>query len=126
MIQVLGPFFIALISACAPSYFGNTYPATQNVDVYLDAADVKKEHKTIGTAKFDKGLRSLEALQQKAIEMGKAKGADGVIMELTEEVTATQQAGTGIVNKKSKVISTSGTSVNIKKKKIVATFIKYS
>jgi len=62
------------------------------------------------------------------IEMGKTKGADGVIMTLTEEVAAIQQSGVGTVNKKTKnrISTSSSTTVDIKKKKITATFIKYS
>lgn len=128
LIQLAGILLIAFSSACAPSYFGKTYPATQNVDVYLDAADVKKAHTTIGSSSFDKGFKSLESTQQKVIEMGKARGADGVIMKLTEEVAATTQSGSGVVNKKAKkdVITSSSTTTDIKQTKITATFIKYN
>ena len=59
-IQLLGILFIALLSACStPSYFGKTYPATQNVDVYLDAEDVKKPYTTMGTLEYDRTLSRL-------------------------------------------------------------------
>ncbi len=32
---------------------------------------------------------SMEVVQQKVLEMGKAKGADGVIIKLTEELLST-------------------------------------
>lgn len=66
-------------------------------------------------------------MQQKLIEVGKTKGADGVIMKLSEEVAFTQQSGNVNVNKKTKKdnISTSSTTVDVMKKKITATFIKY-
>jgi len=128
LIQLFGILIIGLLSACAPSYFGKTYSATQNVDIYLDAADVKKEHTTMGTTSFDQGFRSLDVAQQKVIEMGKAKGADGVIMKLTEEVASTQQSGLGVVSKKKKkdIITTSSSTTDVKKNKITATFIKYN
>ncbi|HTF30771.1 MAG TPA: hypothetical protein VK625_18080 [Flavitalea sp.] len=127
LIQLFGILFVALLSACStPSYLGKTYPATQNVDIYLDTADVKKTYTTMGTSTYDQGLNSLDAMQQKLIEMGKAKGADGVIMKLTEEVAVTQQSGVGVAAKKSKIVTTSSTTRDIKKKKITATFIKYS
>lgn len=93
----------------------------------MDAADVKKAHTTMGTSTYDQEFRSLDAMQQKVIEVGQAKGADGVIMKLSEEVALTQQNGTGNVNKKARnnTINTSQTTVDIKKKKITATFIKY-
>ncbi|GAA4312657.1 hypothetical protein GCM10023149_08100 [Mucilaginibacter gynuensis] len=120
---------MGLLAACStPSYFGKTYSPTQNVDVYLDKADVKKTYTTMGSTKIAKGFSSLESAQQKVIELGKAKGADGVIMNLTEEVVSTQQTGTGVVTqtKKKNVIGTSSSStMDVKSKKITATFIKY-
>jgi len=128
LIQLFGILFIALSSACAPSYFGKTYAPTQNVDVYLDAADVKKAHTTMGSTTIDQGFKGLDATQQKVIEMGKAKGADGVIMKLSEEVVSTQQNGVATVNNKTKnpMVNTSSSTTDIKKKKVTATFIKYN
>ncbi len=96
----------------------------------MDASDVKGRYTTMGTSTYDQDFRSLDAMQEKVIEMGRAKGADGVIMNLSEEVALTQQSGSGTVNKNSKnnknnTVTTSGTTINIKKKKITATFIKY-
>ncbi len=129
-IQLLGGLFIALLAACStPSYFGKSYTPTQNVDVYLDKADVKKTYTTMGSTNMAKGFSSLEAVQRKVIEMGKAKGADGVIMTLTEDVVSTQQSGSAVASKtkKDKVVATSSSStMDIKEKKIVATFIKYN
>lgn len=128
LIPLFGILSIVILSACSsPSYLGKSYAPTQNVDVYLNAADIKKLHTTMGTSSYDQNFNSLDAMQQKLIEMGKAKGADGVIMDLTEEVAVTQQSGTGTINtkKKNNTVSTSSTTTNIKKKKITATFIKY-
>lgn len=120
---------IGLLAACSsPKYFGKTYSPTTNVDVYLAKEDVKKNFTTMGTTDIGKGFGSLETAQQKVIELGKAKGADGVIMVLTEEVVTTSQTGTGVVtqSKKKNVIGTSSSSsTDIKQKKIMATFIKY-
>ena len=82
----------------------------------------------MGSTNLAKGFSSMDAMQQKVIELGKTKGADGVIMTLTEEVVSTQQNGTGVVSKtkKQKVVATNSSStMDIKEKKIVATFIKY-
>lgn len=120
---------IGLLAACSsPKYFGKTYSPTSNVDVYLAKEDVKKNYTTMGTTDIGKGFGSLETAQQKVIALGKAKGADGVIMNLTEEVVSTSQTGTGVVtqSKKKNVIGTSSSStMDIKQKKIMATFIKY-
>ncbi len=128
LIFLIGVLCIALATSCnKPSYLGKTYAPTQHLDVYLDAADVRNRYTTMGTSTYDQDFRSLDAMQQKVIEVGQAKGADGVIMKLSEEVALTQQNGTGNVNKKDRnnTINTSQTAVNIKKKKITATFIKY-
>ena len=126
----LAAFLImGILAACSsPKYFGKTYSPTSNVDVYLAKEDVKKGYTTMGTTNVGKGFGSLESAQQKVIELGKAKGADGVIMVLTEEVVSTQQTGTGVLtqSKKKNVIGTSSsTTTDIKTKKISATFIKY-
>jgi hypothetical protein len=130
LIQLFGILFIALLSACStPSYIGNSYAATQHVDVYLDAADVKKAYNTVGSSIYDQDLKSLESMQQRLVEMGKAKGADGVIMKVSEEVAVTQQSGTGMANttkSKNKIYTSNSTTRDIKKNKITATFIKYN
>lgn len=129
LIHLLIILFIALLASCAkPSYFGKTYSPTQNVDIYLDKTDVKKNYITMGSTNLAKGFSSMSAMQQKVIELGKANGADGVIMTLTEDVISTQQNGTAVVSKtkKQKVVATNSSStMDIKEKKIVATFIKY-
>lgn len=130
-ILLIGILCLALVSSCnKPSYLGKTYAVTQHVDIYMDAADVRGRYTTMGMSTYDQDFRSLNAMQEKVIEMGRAKGADGVIMQLGEDVAFTQQSGSGTVNKNSKnnknnTVTTSGTTMNIKKKKITATFIKY-
>ncbi|MBE9583239.1 hypothetical protein IM792_02145 [Mucilaginibacter sp. JRF] len=128
-ILMIAILFMGFLAACStPSYFGKTYSPTDNVDVYLDKADVKQNYTTMGSTKVAKGFSSLEAAQQKVIELGKAKGADGVIMNLSEDVVSTQQTGTGVATqtKKKNVIGTSSsTTTDIKQKNITATFIKY-
>ena len=125
LIFLIGVLCIALVTSCnKPSYLGKTYSATQQVDIYMDANDVKGRYTTMGTSTYDQDFRSLDAMQEKVVEMGRAKGADGVIMQLGEEVALTQQSGSGTVNKNSKnnknnTVTTSGTTVNIKKKKIL-------
>ncbi|UKT65009.1 hypothetical protein [Pedobacter mucosus] len=128
LIQLFGIMLIAMAFACAPKYFGKTYSATQNVDIYMDAADVKKPYTTMGSSSFDEGFKGLDATQQKVIEMGRQQGADGVIMKLTEEVIATNSSGTTVVTKKTKndIITGGSTTTNVKKNKITATFIKYN
>ncbi|SHE48070.1 hypothetical protein [Pedobacter caeni] len=126
-IKSAGILMIALASACATPYFGKTFTPTQNVDMYLDAADVKKTYEVMGTSDVDQGFSSLNALQQKVIELGKTKGADGVIMKLTEEVTGSTKNdfGTTDKGKQNNTYSSSSITTNTKVKKVQATFIKY-
>jgi hypothetical protein len=127
LIQSVGIFALTLATSCAPAYFGKTYSPTQNVDVYFDAADVKREHEVMGTTDIGQGFSSLNAMQQKVIELGKSQGADGVVMKLTEEVTGSSKSDFGTMKNGSKNNTFNGGSIstNIKAKKVQATFIKY-
>jgi len=112
----------------AQKYFGKTYPATQIIDEYFDAADVVKGHTVMGKTELDKGFRSLEKTQAKIIDLARKKGADGVIFSMEEEVYATTTSGGGVVNtKKDKkaTVSSNSTTMDLKEKKVRATFIKY-
>lgn len=126
-IQSIGIFALSAATSCAPSYFGKTYAPTQNVDVYFDAADIKRAHEIMGTTDVGQGFNSLNAVQQKVIELGKAQGADGVVMKLTEEVTGSQKSDFGNMKNGSKNNTYTGGSIttNIKTKKVQATFVKY-
>ncbi|ASK29632.1 hypothetical protein CEY12_05720 [Chryseobacterium sp. T16E-39] len=127
LIQSIGILALSVATSCAPSYFGKSYAPTQNVDVYFAEGDVKREHETMGTTEIDQGFSSIDAMQQKAIELGKSRGADGVIMKLTQEVTGSSKSDFGSVKNGSKNNTYSGGSIttNMKVKKIQATFIKY-
>ena len=127
LIQFASIMFIAFASACTPSYLGKTYAPTEHVDVYLDPADVRKEYIIMGSSSIDKGFRSIDAVQQKAIDLGKEKGADGVILKLMEEVVATSQNASGTVKKKKEkdTFTSSSTTTDIKSEKLLVTFIKY-
>jgi len=121
-------FFLPLIPSCStPSYFGKSYAPTQNVDVYLDERDIEKRYEVIGTSEIKQGFNSLDKMQLKGIELGKAKGADGVIMILAEENTGaiTNKFGNVKKGKKNDTYAGGTVTTNTKMKKILATFIKY-
>lgn len=112
----------------AQKYFGKTYPPTQIIDEYFDVADVTKRHTVMGKTELDKGFRSLEKTQAKIIDLARKKGADGVIFSMEEEVYATSTSGGGTItqNKEKKAtVSSNSTTMDLKEKKIRATFIKY-
>ncbi len=115
-------------SANAQKYFGKSYEPTQNVDEYFDHADVKKPYTVMGKTELLQGFRSLEKSQQKIIDLAKKKGADGAIFSLEEDVYGSSTSSGGSINnkKKDKTTGTSSSStVDLKQKKITATFIKY-
>lgn len=119
---------LAFNTTYAQKYFGKVYPPTQVIDEYFDIADVKKEHTVMGKTELDKGFRSLEKTQAKIIDLARKKGADGVIFSMEEEVYATSTSGGGIINQKKEkkaTVSSNSTTMDLKEKKIKATFIKY-
>ncbi|MCX2479072.1 hypothetical protein OQY15_08210 [Pedobacter sp. MC2016-15] len=126
LILVFG--ILSFNTSFAQKYFGKTYPATQNVDEYFDAADVTKAHTVMGKTELGKGFRSLEKTQAKIVELAKQKGADGVIFSMEEEVFATSTSNGGTISTKKEnkaTVSSNSTTSNLKEKKIRAVFIKY-
>jgi hypothetical protein len=69
----------SLLLSCSPLiyYFGDDYPASSNVEVYYNAAEVKKAYKTIGH--MTKEVIRSESDKKYMIELAKKKGADGII-----------------------------------------------
>ena len=120
--------FVLLNTAHAQKYFGKSYERTHIVDEYFDSSDVKKAYIVMGKAELDQGFRSLEKSQEKILDLAKRKGADGVIFSIVEETygSSTSSGGNVNTNKKNKTTATgSSATVDLTKKKILATFIKY-
>jgi hypothetical protein len=60
--------------------------------------------------------------------LARKKGADGVVFSMEEEVFGTSTSSGGSVNQKKEkkaTVSSSSTTLDLKEKKIRATFIKY-
>jgi hypothetical protein len=128
--SVLSFLFAMLVfnTTYAQKYFGKTYPPTQVIDEYFDIADVAKGHTVMGKTELDKGFRSLEKTQAKIIDLARKKGADGVIFSMEEEVFGSSTSSGGTINQKKEkkaTVSSSSTTMDLKEKKIRATFIKY-
>ena len=126
LVAVFGLFFVNVASA--QKYFGKSFPETQNVDEFFDKEDVIKTYTVIGKAELDQGFRSLEKCQKKILELAKKKGADGVIFILEEEVYGSSTSSGATINEKKKnktAVTGSSSTVDMKKKTIRATFIKY-
>jgi uncharacterized protein YbjQ (UPF0145 family) len=73
-----------LMASCGtvrPSYFGTSYPATQTIDSYYAAKDVKHTYKVIGhfAVKSAEFTDYMERTKKDIIEEAKKQGADGLI-----------------------------------------------
>jgi uncharacterized protein YbjQ (UPF0145 family) len=86
--KVSSLFFLAaaclLIVSCGtvrPNYLGTTYPATQTIDSYYAAKDVKHSYKVIGhfAVKSPEFTEYMERAKKDIIEEAKKQGADGLI-----------------------------------------------
>ncbi|MFA6248628.1 MAG: hypothetical protein WC615_16930 [Mucilaginibacter sp.] len=64
-----------------PNYLGTTYPATQTIDSYYAAKDVKHSYKVIGhfAVKSPELQGYMERAKKDIIEEAKKQGADGLI-----------------------------------------------
>ncbi|PWK71407.1 hypothetical protein LX99_04430 [Mucilaginibacter oryzae] len=70
------------ITSCATTtYLGDAYPATEKVDVYYDARDVKKDYKVTGHLVTDYTYNPAKA-KEELIAKAKKAGADGIIILL--------------------------------------------
>jgi hypothetical protein len=83
MIKFYALLLSVMLSSCfapALNYLGSSYTPTQDVDVYVDASAIKKPYTIMGKSYYEmRGLITLEAIQQAAIEKAKQKGADAVL-----------------------------------------------
>ncbi|WP_114941094.1 hypothetical protein [Mucilaginibacter endophyticus] len=68
-----------LASCATTSYLGDTYPATEKVDVFYDAKDVKKDYKVIGHLAIAYTPNAAEAKNDLSIK-AREVGADGIII----------------------------------------------
>ena len=71
----------SLLLSCSPLiyYFGDDYPASSNVEVYYNVAEVKKPYKTIGHMTKEVYSTGSGSDKKYMIELAKKKGADGII-----------------------------------------------
>jgi uncharacterized protein YbjQ (UPF0145 family) len=81
---------LCFISACLlmmscgtirPSYFGTSYPATESIDSYYAAKDVKHTYKVIGhfAVKSAEFTEYMERTKKDIVAEAKKQGADGLI-----------------------------------------------
>lgn len=88
-----------LMSCDSVRYIGTSYPATDHVDIYYSAHDVKKEYEVIGKA--SNAGSNLQKNQNKIINEAKKRGADGIIysdMQRTTSVSGGYSTTSDVLN----------------------------
>jgi hypothetical protein len=63
-------------------YYGETFPATRHVDLYMRESDIKKSHEIMGRAVLEE-MASIDQrqIQEHILMDAKSRGADAVILE---------------------------------------------
>ncbi|MEW7400866.1 hypothetical protein AB2S31_11520 [Elizabethkingia anophelis] len=118
------------VYSCAPSvsYIGKNYSPTQNIDIFMDTRDIKKNYEVIGKVDGISGIlgSKYEDIQTKIIQTAKEKGADAVILYNMEKriIGATASSNTEHRQWLSKNSTISSVS-NITEDVLHADFIKY-
>ena len=75
---------LMFIGACSPTinYLGDSYAPTQEVDVYFDEPDIKRDYKVMGVMKNEGGefeMDDPETVKTKMIQKAKSVGADAIL-----------------------------------------------
>lgn len=96
---------IFLFCCCNPVlYYGRTYPATTNVDIFFRESDVKQPHEIMGKVIYEvTAKRRSEKVQGKLLKKGKKHGADAIIyddIELTRTGSNTTGGAGGAILKR--------------------------
>jgi len=112
------------------SYFGKTYPATENPELFFREADVKKEYEVMGKLQAEMPAdNNSDKLQRKVMREAARKGADAVIIDnfdLTTGGFTSGGVGGGKRGKKGGSVGVSTSSTKVKKNiNVEATLIKY-
>lgn len=94
---------IILLASCSDRiiYYGRSYPATGNVDLYFRESDVSEPHEIMGKATLEvSAKKSSDKVQARLEERARKKGADALIFDdisltNTGSKTGGAAAGTG-------------------------------
>jgi hypothetical protein len=124
-----------IVSSCAHlDYAGQSFPPTQQVDLFFSEANVGREYMVMGelTGTGDQ-LVSTQKLQDQMVEKAREKGADGVVIlglehfQSGENTNYSESTTQGKTKKGKTVTTTSGSSTTSSEesKRIRALLIKY-
>ena len=74
-----------LLSSCIGNevlYYGKSFPATKDIDIFFQQSDIKEPHEIVGKAVYEDSSDSNSGkIQEKIILAMKLKGIDGIIFE---------------------------------------------
>jgi hypothetical protein len=76
--------FLIIAASCSPriNYLGKSYTPTQNVDLFFDEHDIKKEYEVMGVMKNEGSeleYSDLDAIKKAMIEKARENGADALL-----------------------------------------------
>jgi hypothetical protein len=103
MIRFLPLLLGLLLPGCMTvDYVGSSYPATTQVDLFFDEADIKTDYTVMGELRVEGDnhlfMRS-EKMQRKLLEQARERGADGVLFApVTLRVTGETEETSGTVH----------------------------
>ena len=91
--KIYTPLLAIFIFSCATrlNYLGSSLKPTTHVDVFVDAAAIKRSYTIIGKGYQESTLVSKERMQEQAISKAMEKGADAVLFQdyfITDDKTA--------------------------------------
>ena len=97
-------FVLLLFVSCSPqiNYLGESYPPTQDVEIFFDEADIERDYKVMGVMKNEGSeieLSDAESVQEAMIKKAKSVGADAILFigfyqeKVTGEETEVTQSG---------------------------------
>ncbi len=82
--HLIGLLCFLMLGCATINYIGESYPSTQDVDLYFSEEDIEQEYKVVGrvvaTANSDELFYSSEKFTQAVLKKARENGADGVVI----------------------------------------------
>jgi hypothetical protein len=89
---------IILLGCATINYIGESYPPTQQVDLYFSEEDIEREYSVVGriiaTANSDELAYSSDKFTKAILKKAREKGADGVVIFELGTITSISSAST--------------------------------
>ena len=88
---IVSPYLLFIAVGCTTiNYIGESYPPSQQVDLYFSEKDIDKEYRVVGrivaTANAHELIYSSDKFTQSILKKARKKGADGVVILGFEKV----------------------------------------